>query len=41
MRGVYVFESIGYLELRHTPYLRTDPALSELTASHRCGKWWR
>jgi len=29
VRGAYVFESIGYLELRHTPYLRTDPALSE------------
>ena len=24
VRGAYVFESIGYLELRHTPYLRTD-----------------
>lgn len=29
VRGAYVFESIGYLELRHTPYLRTDPSLPE------------
>ena len=29
MRGAYVFEGICYLELRHTPYYRTDPALSE------------
>src|SRR5947209_19607955 len=27
VRGAYVFESIAYLELRHTPYYRTDPAL--------------
>jgi adenosine deaminase len=27
VRGAYVFESICYLELRHTPYLRTDPTL--------------
>src|SRR5436190_21320469 len=25
VRGAYVFESIAYLELRHTPYYRTDP----------------
>src|SRR5438067_6903013 len=24
VRGAYVFESICYLELRHTPYFRTD-----------------
>ncbi|MDH7568956.1 MAG: adenosine deaminase [Armatimonadota bacterium] len=29
VRGAYVFESIAYLELRHTPYLRTNPALGE------------
>jgi adenosine deaminase len=29
VRGAYVFEGICYLELRHTPYYRTDPALSE------------
>src|SRR6266700_3151044 len=29
VRGAYVFESICYLELRHTPYYRTDPELSE------------
>ncbi|HEX2999360.1 MAG TPA: adenosine deaminase [Armatimonadota bacterium] len=29
VRGAYVFESIGYLELRHTPYLRTDPELPQ------------
>lgn len=29
VRGAYVFEGILYLELRHTPYYRTDPALSE------------
>jgi adenosine deaminase len=27
VRGAYVFESIAYLELRYTPYYRTDPAL--------------
>jgi adenosine deaminase len=27
VRGAYVFESICYLELRHTPYYRTDPTL--------------
>src|SRR5436305_14752837 len=26
VRGAYVFESICYLELRHTPYYRTDAA---------------
>lgn len=29
VRGAYVFESIGYLELRHAPYLRTDPSLPD------------
>ena len=29
IRGAYVFEGICYLELRYTPYYRTDPALSE------------
>lgn len=29
VRGAYVFESIGYLELRHSPYLRTDRSLPE------------
>ena len=28
VRGAYVFEGICYLELRHTPFYRTDPALS-------------
>lgn len=28
VRGAYIFEGICYLELRHTPFLRTDPALS-------------
>src|SRR4051794_1279233 len=27
VRGVYVFESITYLELRHTPFYRTHPQL--------------
>src|SRR5437899_1261447 len=27
VRGAYVFESICYLELRHTPYYRTDADL--------------
>src|SRR5581483_515288 len=27
VRGAYVFESICYLELRHTPFYRTDPGL--------------
>ena len=27
VRGAYVFEGIVYLELRHTPYFRTDAAL--------------
>src|SRR5947207_4493024 len=29
VRGAYVFESIAYLELRHTPYYHTHPALPE------------
>jgi adenosine deaminase len=29
VRGAYIFESIVYLELRHTPYYRTDPHLSQ------------
>ncbi len=29
VRGAYVFEGICYLELRHTPYYRTDPQLSQ------------
>lgn len=29
VRGAYVFEGICYLELRHTPYYRTDPGLSD------------
>jgi adenosine deaminase len=29
VRGAYVFEGILYLELRHTPYYRTDPEASE------------
>lgn len=29
VRGAYVFESICYLELRHTPYYRTDASLSQ------------
>src|SRR5438874_2002781 len=28
VRGAYVFESICYLELRHTPWYRTNPGLS-------------
>lgn len=27
IRGAYVFEGICYLELRHTPYYRTDPEI--------------
>lgn len=30
VRGAYVFEGILYMELRHTPYYRTDPNLSEV-----------
>ncbi|WP_448515494.1 adenosine deaminase [Parathermosynechococcus lividus] len=29
IRGAYIFENLAYLELRYTPYLRTDPHLSE------------
>ena len=29
VRGAYVFESICYLELRHTPYFRTDSDLDQ------------
>jgi adenosine deaminase len=29
VRGAYVFESIAYLELRHTPYYRTDRQASQ------------
>lgn len=29
IRGAYIFESLAYLELRYTPYLRTDETLSQ------------
>jgi adenosine deaminase len=29
LRGAYVFENLAYLELRYTPYLRTDEHLSQ------------
>jgi adenosine deaminase len=29
MRGAYIFENLAYLELRYTPFLRTDPQLSQ------------
>jgi adenosine deaminase len=29
LRGAYIFEDLAYLEIRYTPYLRTDPQLSE------------
>jgi adenosine deaminase len=29
LRGAYIFENLAYLELRYTPYLRTDPKLSQ------------
>ncbi len=29
IRGAYIFENLAYLELRYTPYLRTDAGLSE------------
>jgi adenosine deaminase len=29
LRGAYVFEDLAYLEIRYTPYLRTDPSLNE------------
>lgn len=29
IRGAYIFENLAYLELRYTPYLRTDEALSQ------------
>jgi adenosine deaminase len=29
LRGAYVFENLAYLELRYTPYLRTDEQLSQ------------
>jgi adenosine deaminase len=29
IRGAYVFENLAYLELRYTPYLRTDEHLSQ------------
>lgn len=29
LRGAYVFEDLAYLEIRYTPYLRTDPSLDE------------
>lgn len=30
VRGAYTFENLAYLELRYTPYLRTDAQLSEV-----------
>ncbi len=29
LRGAYIFEDLAYLEIRYTPYLRTDPTLEE------------
>ena len=29
IRGAYIFENLAYLELRYTPFLRTDPSLSD------------
>jgi len=29
LRGAYIFENLAYLELRYTPYLRTDEHLSQ------------
>ncbi len=29
MRGAYIFEDLAYLELRYTPFLRTNPNLSQ------------
>jgi adenosine deaminase len=29
IRGAYIFENLAYLEIRYTPYLRTDAELSE------------
>ncbi len=29
LRGAYIFEDLAYLEIRYTPYLRTDPKLNE------------
>ncbi len=29
LRGAYIFEDLAYLEIRYTPYLRTDPTLSD------------
>jgi adenosine deaminase len=29
IRGAYIFENLAYLELRYTPYLRTDERLSQ------------
>ncbi len=28
IRGAYIFENLAYLEIRYTPYLRTNPALT-------------
>ncbi len=30
VRGAYIFESVIYLELRHTPFYRTNPKLTEI-----------
>ncbi len=35
VRGAFVFEGILYLELRHTPYYRTDARLSEADRIHQ------
>ena len=29
VRGAYLFENLGYMELRHTPYMRTDRQLPQ------------
>jgi len=38
VRGAYTFENIAYLELRYTPYLRTDKSLSE---EERIDQMWK
>lgn len=38
VRGAYVFEGILYLELRHTPYYRTDPDQSQSRRIEQMGE---
>jgi adenosine deaminase len=43
VRGAFLFENLAYMELRHTPYLRTDADLPQAGRPRRrraSTRWW-